>query len=111
MLRRFIRYLCIYEVRMSHAPSRGSAIRRFKHSNAIEIRDGITFDFYTGLPSTHKSLHRLLYSYTKLENIEMRLLVKDNAKCCILMPLPQLLVTGLPKLLQLHTYHVEHSLH
>ena len=27
-----------------------SAIWRFKHSNAIEIRDGRTFDFYTGLP-------------------------------------------------------------
>ena len=27
-----------------------SAIRRFKHSNVIEICDGITFDFYTRLP-------------------------------------------------------------
>ena len=27
-----------------------SAIRRFERSNAVEIRDGITFDFYTGLP-------------------------------------------------------------
>ena len=26
-----------------------SAIRRFKHSTAIKIRNGITFDFYTGL--------------------------------------------------------------
>ena len=25
-------------------------IWRFKHSNAIEIRDGINFDFYMGLP-------------------------------------------------------------
>ena len=27
-----------------------SVIRCFKHSNAIEIRDEITFDFYMGLP-------------------------------------------------------------
>ena len=26
----------------------------FKHSNAIEIHDGITLDFYTELPHTHK---------------------------------------------------------
>ena len=25
-------------------------VQRYKHSNAIEMRDGITFDFYTGLP-------------------------------------------------------------
>ena len=35
---------------MSPALNGSSAIRRFKCSNAIEIRDGITFDFYTGLP-------------------------------------------------------------
>ena len=40
----------VYEVRMSPALNGSSAIRRFKHSDAIEIRDGITFDFYTGLP-------------------------------------------------------------
>ena len=35
---------------MSPALSGSSAIRHFEGSNAIEIRDGITFDFYTGLP-------------------------------------------------------------
>ena len=35
---------------MSPALNGSSAIRRFKRSNAIEIRDVITFDFYTGLP-------------------------------------------------------------
>ena len=49
-LRRFIRYSCIYEARMSPALNGSSAIRRFKHSDTIEIRDGITLDFYTGLP-------------------------------------------------------------
>ena len=49
-LRRFIRCSCIYEACMSPALNRSLAMRHFKHSNAIEIRDGITFDFYTGLP-------------------------------------------------------------
>ena len=49
-LRRFIRDSYIYEARMSPALNGNSAIWRFKHSNAIKIRDGITFDFYTGLP-------------------------------------------------------------
>ena len=35
---------------MSLALAGSSAIWRFKHSNAIEICDGITFNFYTGLP-------------------------------------------------------------
>ena len=35
---------------MSPALNESSAIRRFKHSNAIKIRDGIIFDFYMGLP-------------------------------------------------------------
>ena len=35
---------------MNHALNRSSAIRRFEGSDAVEICDGITFDFYTGLP-------------------------------------------------------------
>ena len=34
---------------MRPALNGSSAKRRFKGSDAIEIRDGITFDFYTGL--------------------------------------------------------------
>ena len=49
-LRKLIRYSCIYEACMSPALNGSSAIRRFERSVAIEIRDGITFDFYTGLP-------------------------------------------------------------
>ena len=41
-------YSCVYEACMSLNGS--SVIRRFKHSNAIEIHNGITFNFYTGLP-------------------------------------------------------------
>ena len=40
----------IYEVHMSPAFNRSSAIQRFKGSDAIEIRNGITFGFCTGLP-------------------------------------------------------------
>ena len=35
---------------MSPALNRSSAIQRFEGSNAIEIHNGITFDFYMGLP-------------------------------------------------------------
>ena len=40
---------------MSPALNGSSAIRRFERSVAIEIRDGITLDFYTGLPQMHLS--------------------------------------------------------
>ena len=43
---------------MSPALNRSSAIRRFEDSDAIEIRDGITFEFYTGLP--HMQQTRLI---------------------------------------------------
>ena len=33
---------------MSPALNGGSEIQHFKHNNAIEIRNEITFDFYTG---------------------------------------------------------------
>ena len=35
---------------MSPALNGSSAIQRFERNNAIQIRDRITFDFYTGLP-------------------------------------------------------------
>ena len=38
---------------MSPAPTGSSAIRFFEGSDAIEIDDGITFGFYTGLPHMH----------------------------------------------------------
>ena len=57
MLYRLIRYSYIYEVHMSPALNRSSAMQHFKGSNAIEICDGITFDFYTGLP--HMDIYML----------------------------------------------------
>ena len=37
---------CLYSPTLNGS----SAIWHFKRGDAIEIRDGITFDFYTGLP-------------------------------------------------------------
>ena len=39
-----------YGSRLSPALNGTSAIRRFEHSDTIEMCDGIIFDFYTGLP-------------------------------------------------------------
>ena len=50
MLRRLTRYSRIYEAHMSPALNGSSATQLFEHSNATEIRNGIIFDFYTGLP-------------------------------------------------------------
>ena len=46
---------------MSPALNGSSAVRHFEHSNAIEIRDGKTFNFYAGLPQlcTCKQLYGL----------------------------------------------------
>ena len=44
---------------MSPALNGSSAIRRFEGSDAIEIRNGITFDFYTGLPHMLHTVYRV----------------------------------------------------
>ena len=51
---------------MSPALSGSSAIRRFEGTDAIEICDGITFEFYTGLP--HISLFSTAVSCGALSN-------------------------------------------
>ena len=48
---------------MSPALNGSSAIQRFKHSDVIEIWDGIIFDFHTGLP------HIVICLYTTHTNI------------------------------------------
>jgi len=35
---------------MSPTPNGSSALQHFEHGNAIEIRNGVMFDFYPGLP-------------------------------------------------------------
>ena len=47
---------------MSPALNGSSALQRFEHSNAIEIRNGIMFDFYLGLPHMSNSLYMYLYA-------------------------------------------------
>ena len=46
---------------MSPTLNGSSAIRRFEGSDEIKIRDGITFDFYTGLP--HMYSHIITFSW------------------------------------------------
>ena len=43
-------YLMNQQAHMSSALNGSSVIQCFERSDAIEICDGITFDFYTGLP-------------------------------------------------------------
>ena len=42
---------------LSPALNGRSALQRFECSNAIEIHDGITFNFYTRLPHMHNKKH------------------------------------------------------
>ena len=52
------------------SPAHGSpAIRQLKHSNAVEIHDGITFDFYTGLPHMQES------------HVKIMLLISNTSPC------------------------------
>ena len=48
----------IYTARMSPAFNGSYALERFERSKAIEIRNGIMFDFYPGLPHIYNNLGR-----------------------------------------------------
>ena len=48
-----IGYSCIYSARMSPALNECSVLQRFERSNAIEIRNWMMFNFYSGLPHVH----------------------------------------------------------
>ena len=50
MLHRLIKYSCIFAVHMSPALNRRSALQHFKHSNTVELCNGIMLDFYLGPP-------------------------------------------------------------
>ena len=57
-LRGRIRYSCVYIARISPTLSGSSALQRVKLSDALEIRNGIIFDFYSGLPHVcHPKTH------------------------------------------------------
>ena len=49
---------------MSPALNGSSALQRFERSNAIEIRNGIMFDFYLGLPHMYSLITpRFTYNF------------------------------------------------
>ena len=58
------------KARMSPTLNRSSAIRHFKRSNANEIRYGITFDFYTGLPHIHAEAY--LRDLSDAQNVTLK---------------------------------------
>ena len=64
-LRRFIRYLCIYEPRMSPILNGSSVIRHSKHSNVIEIHNELTFEGWNEPQkfNTQKFLHELFLTW------------------------------------------------
>ena len=68
---------------MSPTLNGSSAIRHFKHSDVIEIRDGIIFDFYTGLPHIHIQNHSYYYCHTPSTSctIQVRALEKFRVVC------------------------------
>ena len=60
-----IHFIC--KACMTPVSNGSSAIRHFKHSDGIEIRYGITFSFYTGLP------HMLTSIVCKLSHMKFHL--------------------------------------
>ena len=53
MLGKLMNTYHIYTAHMNPALNGSSALERFECSNAIEIRNGIMFDFYPGLPQIY----------------------------------------------------------
>ena len=60
---------------MSLALNGSSAIQHFEGNDAIQIRDGITFDFYMGPP--HVLIIQLLHMYSRI-TLRQRCLVKSG---------------------------------
>ena len=58
-LRGRTRYSCVYIARMSSTLSGSLALQRVKLGDALEIRNGIIFDFYSGLP--HLYIYIFIY--------------------------------------------------
>ena len=58
-----INYRCIYIVCLSPAPNGSSEMSRFQRGDVIEIRNRITFVFYSGLPHMQTVMFlRFMYS-------------------------------------------------
>ena len=54
---------------MSPTLNESSAIRHFEHSDAIEIRNGIIFDFYTGLPHMFSDMKKISMLYCRVTRV------------------------------------------
>ena len=70
---------------MSAALNESSAIQHFEHSDAIEIRNGIIFDFYTGLPHTcmfsdMKKISMLYCRVTRVTVVHLVLMAHQDDK-------------------------------
>ena len=59
MLGKLMNTYHVYTACISPAFNGSSVLERFEHSNAINIRNRIMFDFYLGLPHMH--LVRVIY--------------------------------------------------
>ena len=55
---------------MSPALNGSTALQRFEHNNAVDIRNGIMFDFYPGLPHVY-TIHSSI-AVGSLERIDIR---------------------------------------
>ena len=74
----------IYASSLSPALNGSLDIQHFKRSNAIEIRDGITFDFYTGLPHIYycTSKFKVKYGWILQEWADVFSRAKGDCNCC-----------------------------
>ena len=64
----------VYTVCMNPTLNRSSALQRVKLSDALEIRNGIIFDFYSGLPHMIQVQYALLwYKVSTLHHLKDRL--------------------------------------
>ena len=67
----------ICTARMSPTPN-GSSVLRFKHSCALEIRNGIMFDFYPGLPHVNLIIAQLALCDSHVNLIIAQLALWDS---------------------------------
>ena len=64
----------VYTVRLSSARNGSSEISRFKHTDAIETRDGIMFIFYLGLPHMPSTVTGNAWKLARLFHFPYRVL-------------------------------------
>ena len=82
MLRRLIRYFCIFAAYMSAALNRSFALQHFKHGNMVKLCNGIMFDFYPALSHMYVGSTCLLYSLCPGCWIQCLITTNKNRNCC-----------------------------